>query len=203
MTVEKKSFIDAIKARRTYYQITNESTISDDRIQELVTDVLLNAPSAYNSQSARLVILLKEDHEKLWDIAKEVRKAAVAADAFPAIEAKINALRAGYGTILFYEDIPTVQACQEKFKAFADKFIQFSEHSSAMHQYALWTALEAEGLGASLQHQNPFIDQRVAGEWGVPLDWDLKAQLVFGKPTGQPGEKTAKPVEERLKVFGK
>ena len=33
----------------------------------------------------------------------------------------------------------------------------------------------------------------------------MRAQLVFGTPTGGPrgGEKTFKPLEERLKVFGR
>lgn len=66
----------------------------------------------------------------------------------------------------------------------------------------VWTALEAEGLGCNLQHYNPHIDTKVASEWKLPATWQLKAQLVFGKPTGQPGEKVFGGVEERLKVFG-
>lgn len=30
-----------------------------------------------------------------------------------------------------------------------------------MIQFAVWTALETEGLGASLQHYNPIIAQRL------------------------------------------
>lgn len=54
-----------------------------------------------------------------------------------------------------------------------------------MHQFAVCTALEQEGLGANLQHYNPLIDARVAAEWGVPEDWELSAQLVFGNKTGR------------------
>jgi uncharacterized protein len=46
------------------------------------------------------------------------------------------------------------------------------------------------------------IDDKVAETWNTPADWKLKAQLVFGKPLGQPGEKTFKPLEERVKFFG-
>lgn len=49
-----------------------------------------------------------------------------------------------------------------------------------MHQFALWTALEAEGLGANLQHYNPLPDAKAAAQWNIPTTWDLKAQLVFG-----------------------
>lgn len=72
-----------------------------------------------------------------------------------------------------------------------------------MHQYAIWTALEAEGLGANLQHYNPLIDQKVQQTWDISTDWELSAQMVIGTPAGEPMEKTFLPVEgERLKVYG-
>lgn len=66
----------------------------------------------------------------------------------------------------------------------------------------MWTALESEGLGANLQHYNPLIDTPVANEWKISPDWSLKAQLVFGKPTGEPKEKTFRPLEERVVFHG-
>ena len=47
-----------------------------------------------------------------------------------------------------------------------------------MHQFAAWTALEAEGLGANLQHYSPLPDQKASETWNIPLEWSLKAQLV-------------------------
>jgi predicted oxidoreductase (fatty acid repression mutant protein) len=38
-----------------------------------------------------------------------------------------------------------------------------------MHQFAAWTALEAEGLGANLQHYNPLPDQKASEIWNIPL----------------------------------
>jgi uncharacterized protein len=71
-----------------------------------------------------------------------------------------------------------------------------------MHALVLWTALEAEGLGANLQHYNPLIDDGVVKKWGVPTEWKLTAQLVFGTPVGDAGEKTFKPLEERVRFSG-
>jgi len=72
-----------------------------------------------------------------------------------------------------------------------------------MHQFIVWTALEAEGLGCNLQHYQPGITEAVMAEWKIPETWALKAQLVFGKPTAGAGEeKPKRPVEECLKVFG-
>lgn len=84
----------------------------------------------------------------------------------------------------------------------ADTIFLGSEQTNGMHQYVIWCALEAEGMGVNLQHYNPLMDTRLETMYGVPATWNLKSQLVFGKPTGQPGEKMFKPVEEKVKFFG-
>jgi len=71
-----------------------------------------------------------------------------------------------------------------------------------MLQFAVWTALEAEGLGGNLQHYNPLVDAKIAEEWKVPATWKLSAQLVFGGKVAEAGEKAFGPVEEKLKVYG-
>lgn len=86
-------------------------------------------------------------------------------------------------------------------KIYADKFPQWSEHTSAMHQYMLWTTFEAEGLGCNLQHYNPLPNEAVAKVWGVPADWDLKAQLVIGTPAE--GARANLPTKEEEPIDGK
>jgi predicted oxidoreductase (fatty acid repression mutant protein) len=91
---------------------------------------------------------------------------------------------------------------QEKFPLYADKFRDWAIHSDGMAQHITWTALEAEGLGANLQHYNPLMDAGTQKRWNVPEDWELTAQMVFGTPTGEAGEKQFDKLEERLKVYG-
>lgn len=65
----------------------------------------------------------------------------------------------------------------------------------------VWTALELEGLGASLQHFNfhPDIKAEITSTWKFPESWKLKAQLVFGQPSGAPpADKTFEPIEQRV-----
>jgi uncharacterized protein len=104
--------------------------------------------------------------------------------------------------VLFFTSRNTVSAMKDRFPLHAEKFPGWVAQSDGMHQYAIWTALEAEGLGANLQHCNPLIDAGVARTWDVPSDWELSAQLVFGTPAGLVKEKTFLPVEDRFKVFG-
>ncbi|MEK8129940.1 nitroreductase family protein [Paenibacillus filicis] len=194
-------FWTAVQNRRSVYTLSNESTISDERIQEIVEDAIKHSPSAFNSQSTRLVVLLGEQHNKLWDITTSVLKSIVPADQFESTQQRLNGFRGAYGTVLFFEDESVIQGLQAAFATYQDRFPTWAQHTNAIHQFVIWTALEAEGLGANLQHYNPLIDEQVKSEWKLPENWSLVAQLVFGKPTAPAGDKEFKPVDERLKVF--
>lgn len=196
-----KNFLDAVKARRTHYAIGGESPISKDKIKKVIEEAVQYTPSAFNSQSARVVVLFGEDHKKLWSIVKETLRKIVPADSFEPTDQKINSFAAGNGTILYFENTDTVKELQEKFPTYKEHFPTFSQHGNAMLQIVIWTALEAEGLGASLQHYNPLIDQEVIEHWNLPDCWQLVAQMPFGTPTGTPDEKSFLPLDERIKVF--
>ncbi|CAK4031084.1 nitroreductase HBN1 [Lecanosticta acicola] len=202
----KLSFLDAVAHRRTIYGLNKSSTVPDARIKEIVTQTIKDVPSSFNSQSARIVVLVKEDHDKFWQFVTDILKAHVPEAKWEHTKQRMDMFAAAYGTILFYEDPEPIKALQSKFPQYADKFPQWSEHTSAMHQYVLWTALEAEGLGCNLQHYNPLADQKVSEHFGVPLEWSQKAQLVFGEPADAKREnlqeRTFQPVEERVKFFG-
>lgn len=198
----KKDLRSAIEHRRTYYSISNQSPISDEAIKEIIDFAVLHVPSAFNSQSARIVLLLGDNHKKLWDIVKDVLKKLVPAEAFPATESKIdNVFAAGYGTVLFYEDQAVVKGLQEAFPSYSDNFPIWSQHTSAMHQFAIWTLLKEAGLGASLQHYSPIIDEEVAKAWNINPNWKLVAQMPFGTPVSEPDAKEFQPIENRVLVF--
>jgi hypothetical protein len=93
------SFMDAVKARRTYYALNKEAPISDDAIVQIVNDAVRHVPSSFNNQSARLVVLLKKEHDQFWEFVKEVLKPMVPAEQFAGTEQKINGFKAGYGTV--------------------------------------------------------------------------------------------------------
>ena len=99
MAADSKNFLDATESRRTYYQLTNESTISDARIKELVAHTIKHVPSAFNSQTTRMVVVLKEKHEELWDAIMEVYKVQLPADKFEHAKGRMVGFRKAYGTV--------------------------------------------------------------------------------------------------------
>ncbi|KAI1658985.1 Nitroreductase [Daldinia decipiens] len=200
--VKAESFLDLIKNRRTYYALNKELPISKERIEEIVKQSIFEVPSSFNSQSNRVVVLFGADHDKLWDLTTEILKPIVPADAWEHTAQRMSGFKAGAGTVLFFEDQEVVSKMQAQFSLYSDKFPIWALQSDAMIQFAIWTAFTAEGLGANLQHYNPLIDTKVASEWGIPANWQLNAQLVFGGRAGEPGPKDQLPIEDRLKVFG-
>jgi Nitroreductase family len=98
-----KSFFNAVKDRRSIYALNKESPISDEAIEELVKQTVLHAPSFFNTQSARLVVLLKKEHNVFWDMVKEVLKPIVPEDQFAATEQRLSMFRGGYGTVSLYQ----------------------------------------------------------------------------------------------------
>ncbi|WP_071394879.1 nitroreductase family protein [Bacillus tuaregi] len=196
-----KDFYSAIKERRSYYSINNEPIVSDDRIEEIMNMAVLHNPSPMNSQSSRVVLLTGKYHYKLWNLTKETLRKIVPAENFEPTEQKINQFRNGYGTVLFFEDQEVVKGLEEKFELYKDSFPGWSLQTSAMLQNTIWTALEVEGFGASLQHYNPLIDDEVKELWDIPSHWKLIAQMPFGKPTAPPKEKPIQAIEERVLVL--
>ncbi|AQR96180.1 nitroreductase family protein [Clostridium saccharoperbutylacetonicum] len=196
-----KDFLTAVADRRSYYGISKETVVSDERIKEIIEHAVKHTPSAFNSQSARVVLLLGDQHDNLWNITKESLRKIVPADQFSSTEEKIDSFKNGYGTVSFFEDSSVIESLQQNFALYKDNFPIWSQQASGMHQFVIWTALEIEGFGASLQHYNELIENDVKKEWSIPDNWKLIGQMPFGKPTAEPDEKKFQPLEERIKVF--
>lgn len=192
----------AAETRRSLYVLNKELPVSTDDIVQIVEHAVKYTPSSFNSQSTRTVVLFGAEHEKLWDIAINELRKIVPAEKFEPTESKLNMFKAAAGSVLFFEDQTVIESLQAQFPPYAGNFPVWADHADAMVQYAIWTTLAAAGVGANLQHYNPVIDEEVAKTWGIPANWTLRAQLVFGGIGAPAGEKTFVALEERLKVYG-
>lgn len=198
----QKSFWDAVTARRSIYGLSDEKIVSNERVSKIVRDAVTHVPSPYNSQSTRAIVLFDSAHKSFWKMTLEALKKVTPPERFPATEKKVNgSFASGYGTVLYFIDHDVVDMLAAKFPLYAENFKLWSQHSSAMHQFVIWTALEEQGLGASLQHYSPLVDDAVREKWHVPQGWQMVAQMPFGKPTLPPGGKEYKSLDERVWIF--
>lgn len=196
----ENAFLDALKRRRTQYSLGRNLPVSHEAVTTLIQEAVKHAPSSFNSQSSRAVILFGAQSLKLWDIAKAALRKIVPADAFAATEKKLDSFAAGAGTVLFFEDQDVVRALQEKFPLYADNFPVWSEQAGGMAQLSVWSTLANAGIGASLQHYNPLIDEAVAKEWNIPASWKLRAQMPFGSNEAPFNEKAFMDDAQRFRV---
>lgn len=195
------NFIDNLTTRRSIYALGKNVSLSPEEIVDLVKKVVKESPTAFNSQTQRVVFLFGPAHEKLWDLTEIALKPLTPPEAFPGTQEKLANFKKAFGTILFFEDQETVKSLQEQFALYAENFPIWSEQASGIAQANVWTALAAENIGANLQHYNPVIDEAVAKEWKIPDHWKLRAQLVIGSIEGAANQKEYLEDEERFRVF--
>lgn len=195
------SFLDQIKQRRTIYAIGKNVALDDAKIESIIHEAVRQSPSSFNSQTSRVVTLFGQSHDQFWNIVLETLRKIVPEAAFEGTQNKINSFKAGYATVLFYEDQDVVKGLQEQFPLYADNFPVWSEHSTAIAQFAVWTALSEQKIGASLQHYNPIVDEEVASTYQIPASWKLRAQLVLGSIEAEAGDKTYIDDAQRFKTF--
>jgi len=198
----EKTFWEAVRGRRSLYGFTGEKPVKEERIVEIAREALWNLPSSMNSQSARLVVLFGEHHARLWRMVLDaIRKVSDDRQYERSVRKVSGSFASGYGTVLFFEDQEVIARLSARYPLYAKNAAAWSEHTSAMHQFVVWAALEAEGLGASLQHYAELIEADVRAAWNLPEGWRLIAQMPFGAPLSPPADKEHEPIEARLKVF--
>lgn len=188
--------------RRSIYALNNTLPVPQQAVIDMVEHAILHTPSSFNSQTTRIVVLFDDDHKRLWDITENKLKVLVGDGDFSATEQKMKGFRSGAGTVLYFEDENDVRTLQEQFTLYAESFPVWAEHTNAMHQYIIWTALSDMGIGANLQHYAPVIEQEVIQAFNIPSNWKLIAQMPFGGIEAPAGDKEFKPISERLRVLG-
>jgi predicted oxidoreductase (fatty acid repression mutant protein) len=201
------SISTAVEQRRSKRALEAKSPVPDKVIVELAEHAILHVPSAFNNQAARVTVLFGENHKKLWAITGKTLLNKIGEERYKdGTEQKMTAFANGYGTILFWDDACVAKALNEHApNMYKDKTDEWVQQSQGMHQYYLWTALDALGLGASLQHYNPLIDEEVQKTWNISSDWKLRAQMVFGTPkegSELPAKEQKVPLEQRVQAFG-
>lgn len=196
------NFQKLITLRRSVYALGTHIKLTQDEITQIIQECLKNAPSAFNSQSTRIIILYGKSYQSFWHMVEQSLSKIVPSDKFEMTQKRIASFSSGVGTVLFFEDELVIQSLKEHMPTYAKNFDVWAEHANAMVQYIVWIALAEQNIGASLQHYNPLIDEQLHRMFNVPKTWRLIAQMPFGSIEQKPGVKSYEPIKNRFKVFG-
>lgn len=189
------SITEALRQRRSYYNIGKTLPVEQEEVVRLVEDCTELVPDAFNMKSSRVVVVTGEKHRELWDRIDGLFGGKVPQE-------KMNGFRAGAGTILYFYDGSVVKGLQDRFPAYAQSFPVWASQANAMLQISIWTGLREMGIGASLQHYNPVIDEMVRELCQVPEEYVLVAQMPFGGIVSEPAPKEREDIKNRVKAIG-
>ncbi|WLI76256.1 nitroreductase family protein [Kosakonia sp. H02] len=189
-SVSVEGFLSLAKARRTIYTLGKDLPVAEDDVVATIKEAIRQAPSAFNSQSSRALILLGKEHDRFWELVRGQLRNVIPAEHFHATADKLDGFAAAAGSVLFFEDQEVISHLQRQYIAWADNFPVWSEQSSGIAQYAVWLALAEKQIGANLQHYNPLIDIDVRATWNIPESWKLRAEMNFGNILAAADEKT-------------
>lgn len=188
------SIIESIQKRRSYYQINNVLSHSEEELVTMFERVTELVPDAFNMKSSHIVVVFGEKQVLLWDTIYDIFEGIVS-------QAKIDSFKSGAGTILYFYDESVVETMQAQFIDFADNFPGWALQASGMLQFSIWTALRDLGIGASLQHYNPIIDQKIKALFEIPQQYKLIAQMPFGGIISEPDAKEAEDISKRVRIL--
>ena len=190
------NIIKSLEKRRTYYNIDKNLPVSEKEITDKIKEVTELVPDAFNMKSARVVVLFCEKHDNLWDEIYNVFEGKV-------LREKIDSFKAGAGTVLYLYDENTVKKMQEDFSTYADNFPVWANQANGMLQISIWSMLRELNVGASLQHYNPVIDEKVKELFDIPKEYKLLAQMPFGGIVSEPEEKEKEKedIDKRVKII--
>ncbi len=185
--------IESLAKRRSYYAIGKGLPVPDGEVVKAVQELTELVPDAFNMKSSRVVVVLGEHQDALWDAIYDAFGGKVARE-------KIDSFKAGHGTVLYFYDNDVVKALQDRFPNYAPQFLLWANQSAGMLQISVWSALREMNIGASIQHYNPVIDDAVKKLFDLPRSWVLNAQMPFGRILQEPDPKEREDINERVRV---
>ncbi|HOJ44974.1 MAG TPA: nitroreductase family protein [Bacilli bacterium] len=193
------TYLDALRSRRSNYDLTDKTSIPISELEDLLAQTLELSPTGFNSQSSRIVVLVEQKHQMFWDLVLAgIKKEIGDTPSFAKSQEKIANLRRSAGTILFYEDENVNDELKQRFPLYAHNIGLWSEQSQGMLQMSVWTLLADHGMGASLQHYSELVATPLAQALNIDPKWRLIGQMPFGVPASTPQPKSKIPGRHRL-----
>lgn len=189
-----QNYIEIIKKRRSYYNLSENVELSNEEIKYLIEDVLNTTPSHMNSQTTRVLLIFDDNSKDFWKRVNETFDNKIN-------EEKFHGFYHAKGTALIFMDKDEIKSQEKDMPSYKEYFETWGHHSAAMIQLNIWQALRDEGIGASNQHYNPVIDSWVKELYEIPDSWELIAEMPFGKIEEEPEKKDKKPIDEILRVI--
>lgn len=194
--------LTTLQKRRSIYQVGNTLNHSAEEVANAIGQAVIAAPSAFNSQTSRVVLVTGSTNQKVWDLIRKTQEPLLPEGKGGdfqrmVFEAGINAA----GSLIFFED---QEAISKNIPASPERQAIYKEKNGAITQFVSWVVLADMGYGASLQHFNvgteEGYDQSIKDLLQVPDSWELSAQMPFGPVNDRPEPAEKLPLETIIQI---
>lgn len=193
------SLVELLENRRSHYALGANTDVTAEQVAEALKVAIPHIPTAFNSQSTRMVVVSGENNEKLWTLIKDVQSKVLDEGTFNFMSGIMDGAKGAVGTVLFFEDRDAVES---GIPANDERRYVYKNHASANAQLTTWLALAELGLGANLQHFNIGYEQKfdagIRELLDLPVSWELVAEMPFGSVEQPAGERESIPADERV-----
>lgn len=198
---EDLSLLERLQRRQPVSMLGKKVHYSQSYLAEVIQLAIASCPLVYNTQTTCAVILFGQSHQEFWQLVQQVQRQEMPAHIFSSAVSKIQQCELAFGTVLFYQDQAVIKNLQKNVPLMAQYFPTWSEQANGMAQFATWMALADSGLGATLQHYQPSIEQCVAQHFQLNKEWKLTAQLVFGSIDAVSEQSESSANASQCKIF--
>lgn len=195
------TFVELAEKRRSVYALGTDSKYTQKDIEARIREVVKQVPTAFNSQTTRIVVLFDEASTKFWDHIYDVQKNVLEGGMVDWMNGVVTGAKNGIGTVLFFEDRDAVK----EMPAQGAREEAYKQNNNANAQYGVWLALAEMNLGASLQHFNvgyeQGFDKATKAMFNLPASYEMIAQMPFGSIEQELSEKEHIDTDVQVKVF--
>lgn len=191
--------MDVIEKRRSNYDLGNNIEISKKDLINLLRKIVYYAPSPFNVQSSKIVLLNKKSHHLLWTtVVEEFLKKNNNGDLLDSDKARIKREEKAYGTILFYKDKQIIENFKKDLEDYEKNNLdEWCTQESAMLQMNIWNELRIRNIGAHIVHFDN-IDEEVSVAFDIDKKYKLVAMMVFGNINQEAAVKPKKDIDKRF-----
>ncbi len=161
---------------------------------ERIAEAVRLTPAAYNLPPWH-VVLIHEERSAFWQVVEQAFLERLEGDRLERYLDRLAGFRGGVAVALVYEDVSVRRQLAEAWQITLEQAGAFAEQGLGMVQLALWLALTAEGLVASLQHWDWLLEESLAAFVGLPME---RFRLVAALPIGHADEEPR--MTERMTV---
>ena len=137
---------DSLSRRRSIYVLGKLPTSAENCLEETIKDCIKYCPTAFNVQSARVVILLGNYQQQFWNKVLEALKKILNDEQFKNSKVRIERFAAAHGTILFYEDRTALANLKKQFPLYKKNMSTWVQQGNGMLQYMIWQALSENDI---------------------------------------------------------